>query len=286
MDFFYNNISQNGQFVLTDLKKESFYNNLKIGDCYKIIWAKRDRVFLGLDGYRVHLNKGQLLFCTPLNRLQVSEETDAAICYVFNREFYCVRDHDSEVACNGFLFYGSSSPVVISLTEKEDSSFDLLYRFFIEEFNTKDKIQGEMLRVLLKRLLLKSVRIARRTMEDSGMPQSKLDIIRQFNLVLEMHFRTKHKVSEYADLLNIGSKSLSNLFLNYHNKSPLKVIGERIILEAQRLLQYSNKSTKEIAFELGFEEASHFSKFFKKNTGLSPKSYKETLKNELDYSHN
>lgn len=70
-------------------------------------------------------------------------------------------------------------------------------------------------------------------------------------------------MQEYADLLNKSPKTLSNLFSIYNQKSPLQIIHERISLESKRLLVYTDKSTKEIAFELGFEEVAHFSRFFK-----------------------
>lgn len=264
----------NSQFNLFDISELKYKSSNKRDDLYKIIWARNDEVMFGVDGYRVYLKKNHLLFCTSLNVLDLAAENKELIIYTFNREFYCIRDHDAEVSCNGFLFLGTSSPIVVELDQKERKSFNLLYEFFVEEFDTVDHIQGEMLLVLLKRLLIKSVRIARKVLPVEEMPQPKLDTIRKFNLLVEMHFREKHKVSEYADLLHMTPKSLSNLFSRYYNKSPLKVITERIILESKRLLDFSDKNVNEIALILGFDEVSHFSKFFKNQVGLSPIEYK------------
>ena len=264
----------NGQFNLTDVSELKYKSTNQRDDLYKIVWAMNHDLNLGMDGYRVFLQKNHLLFATPLNQLDLNIENKDVVVYTFNREFYCVRDHDAEVSCNGFLFLGSSSPIVVELDEKEQRSFSLLYEFFVEEFETIDHIQGEMLLVLLKRLLIKSVRIARKVLPVEDMPQPKLDTIRKFNLLVEMHFREKHKVSDYADLLHLTPKSLSNLFLRYYNKSPLKVITERIILESKRLLDFSDKNINEIALSVGFEEVSHFSKFFKTQVGRSPKEYR------------
>jgi AraC-like DNA-binding protein len=269
--------SDNSQFNLTDVSELHFKSTTERDDLYKIVWAMNDDVTLGIDGYRVFLQKNHILFATPLNQLDLDIANKDVVVYTFNREFYCIRDHDVEVSCNGFLFLGSSSPVVVDLSKKEQRSFNLLYEFFVEEFETIDHIQGEMLLVLLKRLLIKSVRIARKTLPAEDMPQTKLDTIRKFNLLVEMHFREKHKVSEYAKLLHMNPKSLSNLFTRYFNKSPLKVITERIILESKRLLDFSDKNINEITFALGFEEVSHFSKFFKTQVGLSPKEYKNRV---------
>lgn len=264
-----------GEFSLVDATGLKFDAKGLNPNCYKIIWAKDDEVILGVDGYRVFLKKNHLLFTTPLNKLDLQIENKKIITYSFNREFYCIRDHDAEVSCNGFLFLGSSQPVMVELTPEERQSFNLLYEFFVEEFETVDHIQGEMLLVLLKRLLIKSVRIAKKSLSVVDMPDSKLDAIRKFNLLVEMYFRKKHKVSEYAELMNLTPKSLSNLFARYHSDSPLKVITMRIVLEAKRLLNFSDKNINEIAFDLGFEEASHFSKLFKNQVGQSPKQYKE-----------
>lgn len=270
-EYFGNN---EGQLDLIDLSELTFGARQLRKDCYKIIWARTDSVNLGVDGYRVHLKENHLLFVSPLNTLDFEISNKDVIIYSFNKEFYCIRDHDQEVSCNGFLFLGSSIPQMVALNEAEQKKFHFLYSFFLEEFEDKDHIQGEMLMVLLKRLLIMSVRIARKVLPQADMPQTKLDTIRQFNLLVEMHFREKHKVAEYANLMHLTPKSLSNLFARYYNKSPLKVIMERIVLEAKRLLEFSDLNINQIGDQLGFEEAAHFSHFFKKHTGLSPRDYK------------
>lgn len=277
MNFKFQGFTEQSVFILTDFSEGNFTASLN-KDNYKIIWAKEAEVMLTIDGYHISLEKNQLLFCTPLNTVKVETPYSGMIAYIFNREFYCIRDHDNEVACNGLLFLGSSVPPLITLDVEEQRSYDILLMMFEEEFMNNDHIQGEMLRVLLKRLLIKSVRLVRKGMPNNGFYDAKLDIIRQFNLLVEEHFRKLHKVSDYAEMLNIAPKSISNIFSKYNYKSPLKVISERINLEAQRLLQFSDKNMNEITEELGFSEASHFSKFFKKHTGSSPSVFKNNLK--------
>ena len=194
---------------------------------------------------------------------------------VFNREFYCIRDHDDEVSCNGLLFFGSSEAPVISLNKKDQKSFESIFNILEDEFETKDHIQGEMLRVMLKRLLIKSSRLIKSKLPNPEISNSQLDLIRKYHVLVEQHFKIKHKVTDYANLLFKSPKTLSNLFKKVGEKSPLKVINDRIILEAKRLLIYSDKSAEEIAFELGYKEAAHFSKFFKTQVGKPPGSFKK-----------
>ena len=266
MNFKFSKEKEQGSLTLTDFNCTSFENRLGTGDFYKIIWAKDNDIVIGIDGYAITLEQNQVLFCTPLNKIQLKPFINGGI-----------RDHDHEVSCNGFLFLGSSSPAIVKLTEKESQSFKLLFMFLEEEFETDDYVQGEMLRVLLKRLLIKSVRLLKKTIVDPTLEQPKMDIIRRFNLLVEASFREKHKVSDYANLLNKSPKTLSNLFSKYNNKTPLQVINERILLEAKKLLLQSDKSSKEIAFSLGYLEAAHFSKFFKNQVGVSPTHFKKNV---------
>jgi len=279
MNFRYSKPPEQGSLVLTDFNCASFEKRLGTGDFYKIIWAKDNDVTIGIDGYSVTLEKDQVLFCTPFNMIQIEPFLKGVTSLIFDREFYCIRDHDHEVSCNGFLFLGSSAPTMVKLTKKERKSFEVHFMFLEEEFETHDLVQGEMLRVLLKRLLIKSVRLLKKTIVDPSLEQPKVDIIRQFNLLVEANFKERHKVAEYADLLNKSPKTLSNLFAKYNNKTPLQVINDRIVLEAKKLLLQSQKSSKEIAYSLGFSEASHFSKFFKNQSGVSPIHFKKNTLN-------
>jgi AraC-like DNA-binding protein len=77
--------------------------------------------------------------------------------------------------------------------------------------------------------------------------------------------------------MNISSKILNVATSQIVGSSPKKMIIERIILEAKRLLFQTNHSTKEISFLLGFEEPTNFNKFFKKHTYITPIKFKEGL---------
>lgn len=81
----------------------------------------------------------------------------------------------------------------------------------------------------------------------------------------------------YASRLNKSPKTLSNLFALYHHQTPLQVIQDRLVLEAKRLFYYTDKSAKEIAQELGFDDAAHFSRFFKNQLQVSPSEFKKAL---------
>ncbi len=206
------------------------------------------------------------------------EKAADIIAWQFNREFYCIADHDHEVSCVGFLFYGCKDELFIELDNIFAAKIDLLHTVFKDEFNEQDNIQGEMLRMLLKRLIIIVTRLAKQQHLTEELQTNKsYDIVRKYNLLVEQNFRKLRQVQDYANLLHKSPKTLSNLFLSYNQKSPLQIILDRVTLEAKRLLYYTDKSAKEIAFDLGYNDPAQFSKFFKKQTGYSPLLFKENL---------
>lgn len=272
----YHNIKDEGKFTITSFQCGPSLQLLQEKGLYKIVWCTEGEKKIVVDGYDVTLKKNQVLFCTPVNIVDIPKDNYGLIAFVFNREFYCIQHNDPEVSCMGLLFYGSSNAPIIDLNEKDQRSFNALLILFQEEFETKDHIQGEMLRTLLKRMLITSTRLIKQETNQADLSLKQVDLIRKFNILVEQHYKEKHQVAEYAELLYKSPKTLSNFFKKHNVSSPLKIINERIAAEAKRLLLYSDKSAEEIAYELGYKEPSHFSKFFKKQTGSSPLAFRKS----------
>jgi len=264
-------------FKLGNSQNLSAYSQSKQVGLYTFIWAKSNPIELVIDSVPLILDPNSILALTPIQYIEYLNGDDAVI-YQFNREFYCIKDHDQEVSCAGMLFFGNTNIPIISLDEQEQPKFKTLHEVFLDELNTKDNIQAEMLRMLMARFIIKCTRLLKNQEGVVETPKSsKVDLLRSFNLLVEEHFKSEHSVAFYADKLHKSPKTLSNSFAKL-SRSPLQIIHQRIILEAKRLLTYSNKSAKEIAFEVGFEDASHLSRLFKKHTNLSPSEFKKSLK--------
>jgi AraC-like DNA-binding protein len=264
-------------FKLGNSQNLSAYSQSKQVGLYTFIWANSNPIELIIDSVPLILEPNSVLALTPIQYIEYLSGDDAVV-YQFNREFYCIKDHDQEVSCAGMLFFGNTNIPIISLDDQEQPKFKTLHEVFLDELNTKDNIQAEMLRMLMARFIIKCTRLLKNHEGVVETPKSsKVDLLRSFNLLVEEHFKSEHSVAFYADKLYKSPKTLSNSFAKL-NRSPLQIIHQRIILEAKRLLTYSNKSAKEIAFEVGFEDASHLSRLFKKHTSLSPSEFKKSLK--------
>lgn len=111
---------------------------------------------------------------------------------------------------------------------------------------------------------------------------SKLSKYIAFKLAVETDLTENHDVQHIAEKLALTSSSLYSLVKEFAGVSPKEWVTNRLILEAQRKLQYSAVSVKELAYELGFNDPGYFSRLFKKSTGKSVSRYLAELN---DLSH-
>jgi AraC-like DNA-binding protein len=244
------------------------------GTCLRIFWNDKADTILIIAGIEYPLLQNQILLLTDMHDIVISKMDEIKLIR-FNREFYSSEFFDKEIGCNGVLFFANAKIPIITLDELNLTKFRLLWNVFMIEFETRDNLQAQMLLMLLKRFLIISTRIYKVQNNNIQLHVTKLDAIRAFNLLVEMHYKTKHSVVEYADLMHKPAKSLTNLFALHSEKTPLKVIQDRIHIEAKRQLLFTQKIVKEVIFELGFEDIQSFSRFFKNKEGLSPKEFRD-----------
>ncbi len=102
-------------------------------------------------------------------------------------------------------------------------------------------------------------------------------LVKNFKALVESHFHKNHLVKFYAETLNISPNYLNEVIKSAVNVPAKDFIQNRLILEAKRMAIFTSKSGKEIGYELGFDDPSHFSKFFKLKTGQSLQEFKDRL---------
>lgn len=103
-------------------------------------------------------------------------------------------------------------------------------------------------------------------------------LLKTFQSKIDECFREVREVGDYASMLHISAGHLSEVVKNQSGKPAIKHIHERLVLEARRLLFHTNNSLKEIAFDLGFADASYFNRFFKRETGATPAEYRTAIR--------
>ncbi len=284
MKYNFTNNSTKGQLILLQNEEDirsNYFEESKDFTFHTIAWNRGENQIVTIDQVEYVFEKNAIL-PLMLNQTYSFEKSEAIVAWKFNREFYCILNHDAEVGCVGFLFFGPISTMFIKISSEYEVRLNQLREIFIEEFESADSIQGDMLRMLLVRLIIKLTRLAKiQFIEKDIVNEKQFNIIRQYNVLVEFHFRKEHQVKFYAEQLNKSPKTISNIFSMYSKKSPLNIIHDRIITEAKRLFYYTDKSVKEISVELGFEDSAHFSKFFKNYTSQSPTELKKATSDSI-----
>jgi len=128
--------------------------------------------------------------------------------------------------------------------------------------------------LLLVEALRCSQTIANQASRQIG-PQAEL--VARFRALLEAHYRTAPSIGFYLEALHVSETRLRQACVRICGRPPLKLIHERALVEAKRLLLYSNMTVAEAGRSLGFDDPSYFSRFFSKNEKESPRAFRARL---------
>jgi AraC family transcriptional activator of pobA len=154
--------------------------------------------------------------------------------------------------------------------ERVKSVFAHLYQLL---HNTDEPRDTEIILAYMNTLLTEFNSAYFEQGKQGNLPNSKLSKYIAFKLAVETHLTEQNDVQTIAGKLAMTTSSLYSVVKEYSGVSPKEWMTNRLMLEAQRKLQYSTLSVKELAYELGFNDPDYFSRLFKKNTGKSVSAF-------------
>lgn len=225
-------------------------------------------------------NGHAIMFFSPYQPFMINTKGISGVALLFHSDFFCTFQFDKDNSCNRVLFDNIYERPAIELDD--DSMHSLIS--IIEQMKTEMKSmefgQYQLLRSYLQIFLItvSRIKINHQSKELEAFTNNKEPFILQsLRDAIEEHYRSKHAASQYAELLNITPKTLAKISKTHFKKTVMDLIAERIIIEAKRELYLTSKPVKSIAYELGFNDEFYFSRFFKTNTDISPKRYRETV---------
>ena len=200
------NTKLKGKLVLTD----SYHTDKalqKEKSLYKFIWVRNGSITLEIDHQEVILVPNEVISLSNLQHLEFKSIDGDYLTLLFNSNFYCIYGNDHEVSCSGFLFNGSSHVIRFVLDDTEQQLLNDITDTLSKEFCVSDNLQEEMLRIQLKRFIIQSTRIARRRLNITQEKEYSFEIIRQFFILVDTHYREKKQVQDYADMLHKSPKT-------------------------------------------------------------------------------
>lgn len=274
---------QNGNlaFKLFEFDNNSYFDHIQRNNYFTLILITSGEGLATVDLCDYSFKENTLFAFYPYQPFMLqSEKPIMGISIQFHHDFFCIYRHHKEIAANGILFNNVYQQPFIGLNEFSKSSILNLINGIANELKNDAFRKDEVLISYLKILLVTATRIKleQQTIQNSETVNIKQQfIIQNLKNAIEDHFRTKHSASDYADLLNQTTASLARITKNHFNKTLSDLITERIIIEAKRELYLTDKTIKEIAYELGYEDEYYFSRLFKNKTDISPQIYRNTI---------
>lgn len=166
------------------------------------------------------------------------------------------------------------SPDVVRTTKTEFTEISTLAKLMLKESALKRDMNDLALQGELSAFLIMLIRIYQKSLR----PEKTLSIIDKFKAMVEEHYKDQHAVDFYAKTLGSSSKAFTMQLTRALGKSPRSVIQERILLEAKRYLAFSDLSVADIGYELGFDDANYFTRFFRIHENSSPAKFRKYMK--------
>jgi len=239
-------------------------------DFYLLLYVTQGHGTHTIDLITYDLQPGSLFFMTPgqVHSLQLHADAQGFIVF-FDPSFYLFRYPGSRLY--DYPFFDTTQPPVLYLPRPENE-FELLFEWMFNENASHHENQADVFRSYLYLCLELATRHYQLTTRHEALYGQQQ--IRAFGQLLNQHFRTMRTVGAYAELLHLSANHLNAVCRRVLNKTASALIHERVIMEAQRLLSHSTKSVAQIADDLGFDDASYFSRYFRKYTGLTPEVFR------------
>jgi AraC family transcriptional regulator, transcriptional activator of pobA len=247
--------------------KQSFYMFLVIQEA---------KGLLILDKHPIQLDEPKIICIKPNSvcSLQINNHAKGKlIC--FNEMFYSLRYNNNVLS--QFSFIQKEAVAFIRISPIEDEKW-------LQLLNAMEREQVLQLEGFEK-VLRSYLNIFLYEIDRKFHPQKKLtsnynreDKIIQFEKLIELNYATQKQPSYYAGQLHITTNHLNKLCQTYRGYTSGEMIRKRVIIEAQRLLHFTNLNVSEVAYQLGFESPSYFITFFKKDTGITPEYFRKNNK--------
>ncbi|MBA4503238.1 4-hydroxyphenylacetate catabolism regulatory protein HpaA [Marinobacterium marinum] len=136
------------------------------------------------------------------------------------------------------------------------------------------------LHTLVNLLLIQISRLSPKEAESTSLNNDDLRIFHRFTNLVEEHFCTHLRLPEYTNRLGISESRLHQICQRVSNRSPKKLIHDRLIQEAKRLLVFSELSSSDVCYRLGFSDPAYFSRFFKRHTDMTAQQFRQAHKHD------
>lgn len=274
---------QNGNlaFKVFEFDNNSYFDHIQRNNYFTLVLLRSGEGVAQVDLAEFEFGPDTLFAFYPYQPFRFEGKGPlAGVAIQFHHDFFCIYRHQKEIAANGILFNNIYEKPLIELDGIHRDKFLHIVEEIVAELKMEALRRDEVIISYLKIFLVLATRlkIAQQPLSDpEGVKHNTNLVVQNLRNAIEDNFRLKHAPGEYAELLHVTPVVLSRIAKTHFNKTLSDLIGERIIIEAKRELYLTNKTVKEIAYELGYQDEFYFSRMFKDKTAISPRVYRDTV---------
>jgi AraC family transcriptional regulator, transcriptional activator of pobA len=245
-------------------------------DFFEVLYLLKGSGYHVIDANKYEIKPPCVFFMSPgqAHKLELSNDIEGFI-FIFTADFYLLNRSNQNTLIEFPFFYTihQDNPPLLLSNESDIRFLESLFRQSISEIRESGESNTEMLRSILDLILTTCA--ARYQVTENLLNKGKGQILvkRFFHLVEENHQKNL-SMSDYSGMIGITPNHLTQTVKLLTGKTSSQIVKAKQLLEIKRLLVHTNLSISEIANQLNFEDQSYFTKFFKRETGLTPIQYR------------
>lgn len=245
----------------------SIFDNYQRYDFYQLMWFTEVggnlSYFLDFNEYTIEKNQVILIFPGQIDMMDTRGK-EGYLFAIDNETFFRMNQRIGSDYLNGYL-----SNAFISLNDEIKTILEKLIELLLLEYNANNRIG--LLESYMEAFLFQISSF----FENTDIDKKNYDsVISELMKLIDRNFIYQKETDFYADKFSMSNKTINEICKKGTGKTVKQHLQERLILEIKKEIRLNEKSFKEIAFNLGFNEAAYFTRFFKKHTALSPKDFR------------
>lgn len=252
-------------------------------DFFEVLYLAKGSGFHVIDSNNYEIKPPCIFFMSPgqAHKLELSQDIEGFI-FIFNADFYLLNRSDQNSLIEFPFFYTvQQDNPPLQLESATDVSF--IERLFIQGITElkNENYSIEMMRSLLD-LILTTCASRYKTSDNSKTKGKGHILVKRFYQLVEENYQKNLTLSDYASMLMVTPNHLTQTVRELTGKTSTRIIVQKQILEIKRLLIHTSLNVSQIASQLNFEDPSYFSKFFKRETKVTPLEFRaKTISPEI-----
>jgi AraC family transcriptional regulator, transcriptional activator of pobA len=176
---------------------------------------------------------------------------------------------------NQFPFFDYEGVPFFQLSDNEAQEIEELFFKIDNEIKRNEKAIKQVIQLYINLILIAANRsYQRQQLAKKVDPKKDSTIVTRYKKLVGQHFITKRNVRDYASIIAVTANHLSKIVKEQTGKTASSFIDDMLLMEAKALLRHTELTIAEIAYQLDFGDPSHFNKFFKRGTQLTPLNYR------------